>query len=119
MGNLIRWVEIPTKNFERALKFYNQVFKLDLKGTDYGHEKMACFPNDEGAIVFSPGHNPSSQGPIISFNCNENIDLALKNVVDNGGRILTEKTKIDAEGRGYFALFFDSEDNKIGLYSDN
>ena len=119
MGNLIRWVEIPTTDFERAVNFYNKVFRLDLQSSDYGLEKMACFPNDEGAIVFSPGHHPSSNGPIISFNSQDSIDQTLNVAIENGAEILVDKTKIQAEGRGYFALFLDSEKNKIGLYSDN
>jgi len=28
------------------------------------------------------------------------------------------KTKIEVEGRGWFALFADSEGNRVGLYAD-
>ena len=31
MNQLIAWVEIPSADFERAVKFYSPVFQLDLK----------------------------------------------------------------------------------------
>ncbi len=55
MTQLISWVEIPTTNFERAVEFYKSVLKIDLQSLDFGEEKMACFPNGEGAIsIFRP-----------------------------------------------------------------
>jgi predicted enzyme related to lactoylglutathione lyase len=47
------------------------------------------------------------------------MEKALSAVEANGGKIVRSKTKIEAEGRGYFALFTDSEDNRLGLYSEN
>jgi uncharacterized protein len=34
------------------------------------------------------------------------------------GKIHTPKTKIEAEGKGFFAIIIDSEGNKIGFYTD-
>ncbi|MFW6327401.1 MAG: VOC family protein, partial [Bacteroidota bacterium] len=53
MQKLITWVEIPAVDFDRAVEFYNTVFKLNLSKEDFGQEKMACFPNDEGAISYA------------------------------------------------------------------
>jgi len=54
---------------------------------------------------------------IISFNC-EDIDQTLEKVLRKGGKIMMPKTKIEVEGRGWFALFADSEGNRVGLYAD-
>jgi len=116
MEKLIAWVEIPSKDFERAVKFYNSLFSLDLKGESDGNEKMACFPTGEGAIIQSPGFEPSNQGVVVSFNTGENLDETLQKVEQLGGKIVRPKTKIDAEGMGYFALFIDGEGNRVGLY---
>jgi len=118
MEKLISWVEIPAVDFERAVKFYNQVLNLNLQGLDFGVEKMACFPNDEGAISFSPGFKPSQNGVLIIFK-SENMEESISRVIHSGGKIVKQKTKIEAEGRGYFALFIDCEGNKCGFYSDN
>jgi len=118
MKRLISWVEIPAENFTRAVKFYNSILNLDLQPLDFGEEKMACFPNDEGAISFAPNFKPSKDGVLVSLNTENDLDRTIKRVEGNGGKIVQAKTKIQAEGRGYFALFIDSEGNKVGLYGN-
>lgn len=54
----------------------------------------------------------------MSFNAPKSIDNTLIDVTEQGGKVLKQKTKIEAEGRGYFALFLDSEGNRLGLYGD-
>ena len=51
------------------------------------------------------------------FYCEE-IGKSLERVLQKGGKVIIPETKIDAEGRGHFAVFADSEGNHIGLYSD-
>ena len=117
MDKLIAWVEIPSADFERAVKFYNSVFKLDLEPIDCGEgEKMACFPTGEGAIVYSPHARPSENGAIVSFTVPDSIEAAISRIEQEKGKVVIPKTKIQAEGRGYFAVCIDSENNKIGLY---
>ena len=70
-----------------------------------------------GAIFHAPDYLPSEKGVIISFNC-EDIDQTLEKVLRKGGKIMMPKTKIEVEGRGWFALFADSEGNRVGLYAD-
>lgn len=116
MHKLISWVEIPTVDFDRAVEFYNFVLELQLKKLDFGTEKMACFPEGDGAIVFAEGFRPSTDGTLVSFGTPDTIDQTLERVVKYGGKVLKAKTKIEAEGRDYFALCTDTEGNKIGLY---
>jgi len=118
MTKLISWVEIPTTDFERAVKFYSSVLKIDLQVIDCGQEKMACFPNGEGAISYASGFKPSKDGVLVSFNVEKDLDGAIERVNENRGTIVQPKTKIEVEGRGYFALFIDCEGNKVGLYGD-
>jgi len=118
MKKLIAWVEIPSSDFERAVNFYSKILNITLEPLDFGPEKMACLPNDEGAIFFAQGYKPSPEGVLVSFHVG-NIDKTLEQINELGGKVTKEKTKIEAEGRGYFAHFIDSEGNRIGLYSDN
>ena len=115
---LISWVEIPAVDFERAVKFYNAFLDVDLKVVSFGEERMACFPNDEGAISFAPDFNPSKDGVLISLNMADGLNKAIEIIKKNGGVLVQPKTKIEAEGRGSFALFIDSEGNRVGLYGD-
>ncbi|HKK61948.1 MAG TPA: VOC family protein [Bacteroidales bacterium] len=119
MKNLISWVEIPANDFERAVKFYSTVLNTEMQVFDSEQEKMACFPTGEGAISYAPGFEPGNHGPLVSFNTEGGIDTAIERIKDLGGAIVQPKTKIEAEGRGFFAVFTDTEGNKVGLYSDN
>lgn len=118
MKKLISWVEIPAAVFERAVQFYNKILNLDLQVVEGGDEKMALFPGGEGAISFAPDFNPSRDGVLISLNAGSDLNAVLKLVEENGGEIAKPRTKIEAEGMGYFALFIDSEGNKLGLYEE-
>ena len=117
MEKLIAWVEIPSADFERAVKFYSSAFNLNLTPIDCGNdEKMACFPTGEGAIISSPYVQPSENGAIVSFTVPDAIEAAILRIEQGGGKVTIPKTKIEAEGRGFFAVCIDSEGNKIGLY---
>jgi len=118
MSKLITWVEIPATDIKRAASFYNEILDLELEILDFGVEKMVCFPNGEGAISVAPDFKPSKDGAIIHFSMDVDMDTALEKVKRAGGKVIKPKTKVEAEGRGYFALIIDSEDNRIGLYSD-
>lgn len=118
MEKLVAWVEIPALDFKRAVNFYSNVLQTELAISDCGEEKMACFKTGEGAVSYAPGFKPSENGVMLSFHTGKHLDAAMARVIDNGGRIIQAKTKIEVEGRGYFALFIDSEGNKLGLYGD-
>lgn len=118
MKKLIEWVEIPSADFNRAVSFYNNVFKMSMEGLDFGSEKMACFPTGEGAVFYKSGYKPSENGIIVNFNVPDSIEETVIRVEKNGGKIVLPKTKIEVEGRGFFALILDSEGNKIGLYEN-
>jgi len=118
MDKLIAWVEIPSANFDRAVKFYGSVFKMELTPIDCGEsdEKMACFTTGEGAVVHSQYAKPSENGVIVSFNVPDSIEATILRVEQENGKVIIPKTKIEAEDKGYFALCVDCEGNKIGLY---
>lgn len=118
MKHFFRWIEIPAVDFNRAVTFYAEVFKIDFKVADYGTEKMAFFPKDEGAISFAPNFLPSKDGVLVSLSCEEAMDTIVSRIIANGGSILQAKTKIEAENRGFFAIFVDCEGNRMGLYSE-
>ena len=118
MEKFVAWVEIPTADFERAVKFYSSVLKLNLEPIDCGNgEKMACFPTGEGAIVCSQHIKPSENGVLVSFAVPDSIEAAISRIQQENGKVVIPKTKIEAEGMGYFAVCMDSENNRIGLYA--
>ena len=122
--NAIGWFEIPVFDMERAIKFYQSVFGVELTLTKMGPLDIAFFPHTEGSIgcsgslVFNKEYyKPSSEGVIIYFNSqtgdlNDELDLIEK----AGGTVLQPKTLI-AEEIGHMAIFLDSEGNRIAIHS--
>lgn len=120
MKNLIAFFEIPAADFCRSVDFYQTVLGVKLAVAECGDDKMACFEQcgqTAGAVSYAPGFKPSEHGVLIYFAC-EDIDRAMRQVVEQGGGIVVPKTKIQAEGRGCFAIFTDPAGNRIGLYAD-
>lgn len=122
MTNPIVFVEIPSADFMRAVKFYQTVFGVKLTiCNECETEKMAFFSDFTNypniAISYAADFNPSKNGVLIHLKTKD-IDATLALINANGGETVRTKTKIEAEGMGYFAIFTDSEGNNIGLYSD-
>ena len=124
MKNAISWFEIPTSNIERAQKFYETIFQINMQTLDAGNIKMRLFPLDDpltgvgGAIVNSEGfYKPSlTDGPLVYLNGNPNVQIVLDRVEGAGGKIMVPKTQISPE-YGYMAVFQDTEGNRIALHS--
>lgn len=120
MKQLISFFEIPASDFGRAVHFYEKVFELKINVCDCGPEEiMGFFPDPEvgprGAIILAKGFGPAQGGILISFTI-ENLDSTLERVVQSGGGVHIPKTRIEAEGQGWFAVFTDSEGNRVGLH---
>lgn len=128
MNKLIAFFEIPAINFGRAVDFYEYVLGVKLSVFECEEEKMACFEEEGetiGAIFYAPDFlssqdgslthfYPSENGVLIHFNC-EDMEDTLNKVLRKGGKIVIPKTKIEAEGKGWFAVFTDSEGNRVGV----
>ncbi len=121
MKNLVAFFEIPVVNFDRAVKFYEFVLGVELSVVDCKTEKMAFFPAENGqypgAVSWADNFQPSVDGVLVSLQV-EDMGAAISKIEKSGGKVTLPKTKIEAEGRGYFALFVDCEGNRLGLYSD-
>jgi hypothetical protein len=125
MRNAIYWVEIPATDFERAKKFYETIFDIEMMLVPMARGKYAIFPLDRnalgggGAIVEGEGYEPSDKGRIVYLDRGEDdLSIPLSRVEKAGGKILLPKT-INNENRdaGFIALFIDTEGNKMGLHS--
>lgn len=120
MANAINWFEIPATNFNRAKKFYSEIFEAELAVQEILDTKMAFFPAGEGevggAICHGEGHVPSTEGTIPYLNGGEDLSGVLGRVEAAGGEIVQPKTQISEE-IGFFAFFLDTEGNKVALFS--
>jgi uncharacterized protein len=120
MKEVISWFEIPSNDFDRACKFYNNVFQVELESCEIDGLRMAIFPDPEegstGAVVYGEGHKPAAPGVMVYLSGGEDLMNVLKRVKGAGGKIVVEKTMIP-EDMGYFAIFQDTEGNQVGLHS--
>lgn len=121
LKNYISWFEIPAINFNQAMAFYNHIYGIEMETLTANGHTMAFFPADGGvggALVSGPGSIPNENGPLVYLNGGEDLNNVLGKVPEAGGRIIMPKTRINDES-GYFAIFIDSEGNKLALHSKN
>lgn len=125
--NMISWFEIPVLDMDRAKKFYETVFDVEISINEFGNVLMGWFPPAEditapgisGSLVKSEGNYiPSAtHGSVVYFNSQSgDLSIELDRVELAGGKILQPKTLISNE-IGYMALVLDSEGNRIALYN--
>ena len=118
--NPVGWFEIPATDLNRAKRFYEAVFEVELTLTTMGPAEMAWFPTVENAIgasgtlLKSEGYTPSHDGTLIYFTAPD-IEGTLARVNANGGKTLIPKTSIGEYG--FIAHFEDSEGNRLALHS--
>ena len=125
MNNSISWFEIPVTDLNRAQRFYETVFGIQLMPMDMPNIKMRVFPVDDqmtgvtGALADTGGefHKPSAtEGPLLYLNANPDVQRVLDKVEAAGGKIVVPKTEISPE-HGHMAVLIDTEGNRIGLHS--
>lgn len=118
--NPVIWFEIPVIDMTRAKAFYEAVFgqKLTIVGTS--PRQMAMFsmemgaPGIGGALVKEEGFEPSYTGTLVYFAVAD-IEVTLDKVKASKGKVLLPKTDIGEYG--FYALFEDTEENRIGLHT--
>jgi predicted enzyme related to lactoylglutathione lyase len=120
MKNLINWFEIPALNFDRAVAFYKAIFSASIQEVEMFGTKMGFLPTDgsnlSGAIVAGEGYKPSMEGVTVYLNGGDDLQEMLNKIETNDGKVIVPKTQISPE-MGYFAMFIDTEGNKLALHS--
>ncbi len=121
--NAISWFEIPVTDMDRAQKFYETIFGMNMIPMEMPNFVMRMFPTEDmmgvgGALIYSRDFYKSSatDGTLIYLNANPDVDIVLSKVNDAGGQVILPKTQISPE-HGYMGLLVDSEGNRIGLHS--
>lgn len=122
MKNLISIVEIPTVDFQRAVRFYQAIMNIQIEKVDMDGIQMGLFPGDAKAtsvaLIGGGGYKPSADGTIAYLNGGDDLQIILNKIEANGGKILVPKTAIAPE-MGFYAHFIDTEGSKLGLHSFN
>jgi predicted enzyme related to lactoylglutathione lyase len=121
--NAISWFEIPAVDINRAQKFYESIFGINMIPLDLPQIQMRMFPienpvNIGGAICQSGDfYKPSADsGPLVYLNGNPDVQIVLDKIEAAGGKIVVPKTEISPE-YGFMAVFLDTEGNRVALHS--
>lgn len=122
LTNPIGWFEIHVADMNRATEFYAKVFNQKLLPLPSGDEsiQMMMFDGDmhshgaTGALVKHPTKQPSTEGALVYFSC-EDCAVNEKLALDNNGKVY--KSKFSIGTNGFISIVGDSEGNAIGLHS--
>lgn len=120
MSNVITWFDIPTADFDRAVKFYSTILGAEIKLNDHMGQKLGFFPMDGdgvGGDLMPPGKGqfPSATGTRVFLNCDGKLDEVISRVQAAGGHVLQDKFSIGEPG--WVAMISDTEGNTVGLHS--
>lgn len=118
--NSLNWFEIPVGNFERAKKFYSTIYNYEMPSITMGNSQLGFLPVQQGgiggAIIESEDQVPSINGTRVYLNGGDDLNNILQRIEAAGGKVLLAKSAISEE-HGYYALFQDTEGNKVALHS--
>lgn len=120
MNSYVAIFEIPATDITRAISFYEKILDLKIEKMEFPGMEMGLLPFENqmvtGVIMKGEGYEPSADGVTIYLNGGNDLQKVLNKVESTGGKIIIPKTP-HADEVGFFAIFIDSEGNKMGLHS--
>jgi predicted enzyme related to lactoylglutathione lyase len=122
LKNPVGWFEIHVADLDRAKKFYEAVFQQSFSPLPTGDLQGLMFQGDatqygcNGALILHPMKQPSTEGALVYFSC-EDCEVQATLATQHGGRVF--KPKFSIGPNGFIAIIGDSEGNAIGLHSNH
>jgi uncharacterized protein len=123
-SNALNWFEIPATDIDRARKFYETIFGIEMSEMPLGELKMVTFPYSpgsgrvSGALIRHEMYTPMSNGALIYLNANPEIQTVIDRIEAAGGKVDIPKTQISPD-IGYMSVFTDTEGNRVALHAQN
>jgi len=119
--NRVVWFEIPSADFDRAIRFYENILQTTLTRGLFGPTELAVFPYNKpacGGAITPPDDDPvvSRDGVVIYLNADPSLDGVLARVAGAGGSVVQGRTELPP-GMGCFAKISDTEGNTVGLHA--
>jgi predicted enzyme related to lactoylglutathione lyase len=119
MKNALNWFEIPVRDMDRAVAFYEALLGARLRRDIFGGLPYALFPAEEpgvgGALVQDTKRTPGG-GALVYLNAEGQLDALLARAAGSKTNVVLPKTPIGKDG--FIAIVVDSEGNRIGFNSE-
>ena len=81
MTHSIVWFDLPTKDLERAARFYSKVLGCELKVIECPGGKIVVLPHEKddvaGCLIEAAEGGPSRNGVLVYFNCDGRLEEAV------------------------------------------
>jgi len=120
MKSYLATFEIAATDLSRAINFYEAILDLKIEHMSFPGMEMGILPYKDqlvtAIIIQGEGYEPSPNGTLIYWDAGPDLQSTLDKVAKNGGTVILPKTP-HADNNGHFAIFLDSEGNKMGLNS--
>jgi len=123
MASTFDWVEIRTSDMEATASFYERLFGWRVVRREAAGESAYWIfdtggePRTENLRCGGMWQRAAGEGPgVVVYVLVEDIEAALRKVVDLGGAVVTPKTP---QGRAWRACFADPSGNVLGLWEES
>lgn len=116
---VVCWAEIPVTDLDKAIAFYNAVFKWTMTIDDTGPNPVAVFGS---TMETTSGHlypgKPATDGngPTVHIVVPDKLEDAAARCAKAGGTVLCDPVEIPP---GRFVYAIDPDGNSIGLFEAN
>ena len=115
------WIEIPVLDFSRAKHFYESLLGFPIHESRIGgmqHGFWGYTANQVGGAIVKGEGVPSQKGALVYFDGGNDLNDYLQKLEKLGGKIILPKTLI-AKEIGNYAIFLDTEGNRLSFWSKN
>ena len=122
--NAINWFELPTRDLERAVGFYERVLDVRLRREGFGGQPHAVFPSKcpaggtsvAGALVAEAPHlTPGAAGTVVYLDCKDGVQATLARATAAGATVVAPHLAIG--DNGFIAVVDDLDGNRVGLHA--
>lgn len=120
MKNSINWFEIPARDMDKAVVFYEKTLGVKLQREVFGGEPHAIFPVEKdakgvtGALVTANRLQPGA-GVLIYLDAPDGVKACLARAKAAGAKEIAPHMAIGEHG--FIAVVADPEGNQVGLHS--
>ena len=119
--NKVVHFEIPAEDLMASKEFYQSIFGWKFKDWDANYVSVMTAQSDTDGKSIEPGaingglqrKGERAVTPTVVVQVDD-IDQALKDIVEKGGTVMLEKEKMGDQG--FYAQFNDLEGNRMGLF---